>query len=98
MLKRIGRSPCIGTAVVAALFAVASTGGSQELSAGLTPEIRPFVGVYLPTGAMQDRFKSASMVGVQVGLELNRNFHVLGSVGWTHGHTRLAMLRDRTDI
>ena len=94
----IGASARIGTVVVAALFAVASSVGAQEISGGFTPEIRPFVGVYLPTGPMQDQFKSASMAGVQVAFEMNRNFHVLGSVGWTHGHTKLPISRDRTDI
>lgn len=98
MSRAIGTSTRIGTVVVAALFAVAGTGGSQEIAGGFTPEIRPFVGVYLPTGPMQDQFKSASMAGVQVAVEMNRNFHVLGSVGWTHGHTKLSMSRDRTDI
>ena len=97
MSKRIVTRARIG-AVIAALFAVASTGGSQELTGGFTPEIRPFVGVYVPTGAMQDQFESASMAGLQIAVELNRNFHVLGSVGWTHGHTKLSMARDRTDI
>ena len=98
MSKRIVTRARVGTAVIAALFAVASTGGSQELTGGFTPEIRPFVGVYVPTGAMQDQFESASMAGLQIAVELNRNFHVLGSVGWTHVHTKLSMARDLTDI
>jgi hypothetical protein len=98
MLRGTGTSPRIGAVVVAALLAVASTAGSQEVSGGFTPEIRPFVGVYVPTGPMQDQFKSASMAGIQMAVEMSRNFHVLGSVGWTHGHSKLPIARDRTDI
>lgn len=52
-------------------------------------EVRPFAGVYLPVGAHRSDFKSATMVGVQTAIEMNRYFHGLASVGWTHGHNKI---------
>ena len=60
----------------------------------MRPEIRPFAGVYVPTGALRHDFKSATMLGMQVAMELNDNLHVLGSLGWTHGHAKFAVLND----
>lgn len=63
-----------------------------------TPEIRPFAGAFVPTGAMRDDFRTATMVGLQVATEMSRDFHVLASAGWTHGHNRFGLGSDRTDI
>lgn len=52
-------------------------------------EIRPFAGVFVPVGAHRSDFKSATMVGAQAGIEVNRHLHGLASVGWTHGHNRI---------
>lgn len=72
--------------------------GAQATAPPVRPEVRPFVGAYIPTGAMRDDFKTATMVGAQVALELSRNFHVLGSAGWSHGHNKFGFTSDRTNI
>lgn len=78
---------------VIGLLAVTTAGGAQQVGR-IRPEIRPFAGVYVPTGALKNDFKSATMLGMQVAMELSRHMHVLGSVGWTHGHAKFPALSD----
>jgi hypothetical protein len=84
--------------LTAAVLMVGSALGAQVTAPPLTPELRPFVGAYVPTGAMRDDFKAATMLGAQVALEVNRNFHVLGTAGWAHGHNKFGLGSDRTNI
>lgn len=82
-------------AALLALVAVSPAGAQQRVR----PEIRPFVGAYLPTGTLRDHFKTATTVGTQVAFEMSRNFHILGTVGWTNGHNKFAaMTNDATYI
>lgn len=74
-----------------ALLAVTTVGSAQQ-APRVRPEIRPFVGVYVPNGALRRDFKSSTMLGTQLALELNDYVHVLGSLGWTHGHAKFAAL------
>ena len=53
-----------------------------------TPELRPFVGAYIPTGAQRDLFRNATMVGVQGAMEMTPTFHLLGTVSWTPVHNK----------
>ena len=39
----------------------------------ITPELRPFVGAYMPTGAMRDVMKSSALFGLQGALEVKPN-------------------------
>lgn len=84
--------------LAAGLLLSASTVGAQDAPRRLTPEIRPFVGVFVPTGGLRDAFKSATTLGAQGAFELTRNVHLLGSVGWTHGHSKLVRGNDLTHI
>ena len=72
--------------------------GAQESARRVTPEVRPYVGVYLPAGAMRDQFKAATTLGAQGALELSRNLHLLANGSWTHGHTKLAVTNDVTYV
>jgi hypothetical protein len=74
--------------IPATLLVAAATLPAQEAWRGPTAEVRPFAGVYIPLGAQQSDFKSATMVGGQAAIEFNRNVHALASVGWTHGHNK----------
>jgi len=38
------------------------------------------------------------MLGAQFAVELNRNFHVLATAGWTHGHNTFTLASNRTNI
>jgi hypothetical protein len=55
-------------------------------------ELRPFGGWFTPTGSQSDDFKSSAMFGMQAAVELTHHFHVLGSVGWTDGRSKIAAL------
>ena len=84
--------------LAAALLVAGSALGAQTTAPPFTPEVRPFVGAYVPTGAMRDDFKAATMLGAQVALEVNRYFHLLGTAGWVRGHNKLGLASDRTNL
>ena len=76
---------------LAALTAPA-VGQSNRLSPGF--EVRSFAGAYVPTGAQRNDFKAATMIGAQIAHEFSDQLHLLGSVGWTHGHNKFANVTD----
>ena len=82
--------------MAAGVLALVPVLGAQQLPRAPTMELRPFAGVYVPTGAMRRDFGTATTLGAQGALELSRHWHVLGSVGWTHGHNKLALGSDVT--
>jgi hypothetical protein len=51
--------------------------------------VRSFAGAFVPVGAQKANFKSATMVGGQLAVELTRHFHGVFSVSWTQSHNRL---------
>jgi len=53
-----------------------------------TPELRPFVGAYMPIGAQRDLFKDATMFGVQGALEIVPTLHLLGTFSWVPVHNK----------
>jgi hypothetical protein len=83
--------------IPAALLAATMTLPAQERWRAPSVEVRPFAGAYIPVGAQRSDFKSATMAGLQGAIELNRHFHALASVGWTHGHNKI-YTRDVTHI
>ena len=80
--------------ILAALIAGAPSAAAQQKS-WIGPEIRPFVGAYLPTGAIRTDFKSAVMLGAQAAYEPTRHLHVIGTLGWANGQSRLGMLSNQ---
>jgi hypothetical protein len=52
------------------------------------PEIRPFVGAFVPTGPQRDLFEDAALMGIQGALELKPTLHVLGTFSWVPGHNK----------
>ena len=84
--------------LVALTLLTAGTLVAQERGLRLRPEIRPLAGVLIPTGALRDDFKSAETFGGQLAVELTPVVHVVGTVAWTHGHTKLPVLNNRTDV
>jgi len=78
---------------VAALLAVASVATAQKASS-VRLEFRPFAGMYVPVGSQADDFKTAATYGFQSAVELNANTHVLASVGWTNGRSKIGALTD----
>ena len=64
--------------LVAALLCVPTVTRAQTI-----PEIRPFVGAYVPTGDQRNDFKDAVLVGTQVAVEASDRFHVVGTFAFT---------------
>jgi hypothetical protein len=62
------------------------------------PEIRPFAGASIPSGAQRDLFKDAPMFGAQAALELKPNLHLIGTFGWVPGHTKYPVADDAVDL
>jgi Outer membrane protein beta-barrel domain len=87
------RKLCIALATLA-VTAVASP--AQEST--VTPEIRPFVGMYVPTGDQRDLFENSAMYGLQAALEVRPNFHLLGTFGWVPAKTKYAAASDQVSI
>ena len=75
------------------LLATTSTIASAQASRP-TPEIRPFMGMYIPTGSQRDLFEDAALLGVQAALELQPTFHLLGTFGWVPGQTKYVGAKD----
>ena len=64
----------------------------------MRPEIRPFVGMYVPTGTQRDLFDDAAMYGVQAALELRPSFHLLGTLGYVPGQTKYTTFKNDVQI
>lgn len=82
--------------VLVALVAGAFTGPAQAQV--FTPELRPFVGAYLPTGAQADLFKGASLFGLQGALEVEPTFHLLGTFSWVPAHNKFTGFDENASI
>lgn len=80
-----------GFAVLAALSLALPTANGQRTDAA-RPEIRPFVGAYVPMGAMRDDFRDAFTAGLQGAIELSDYWHFVGTIGWTDGKNRFTLL------
>jgi hypothetical protein len=73
--------------LIAGLMAAATFPlGAQD--AGIRPEVRPFMGMSIPTGTQRDLFQTAAMLGVQAALEMGPQFHLLGTFGWVPGQAK----------
>jgi hypothetical protein len=78
----------LAAAVVAAPKLAAQDNGR------IRPELRPFFGAYVPAGGLRSQFKTAATAGLQGALEMNSNFHLLGTLAWTYGHNKFAGVQD----
>jgi hypothetical protein len=83
-------------ATVVALGVVAGAANAQ--APGITPEVRPFVGVSVPTGVQRDLFKDAAMFGIQGAVEMKPSFHLIGTFGWIPTETKYAVARENVNI
>lgn len=64
--------------VIAALVSVPMVAQAQAI-----PEVRPFVGAYVPTGDQADMFDVALLGGAQMAVEAADMLHVVGSFGFS---------------
>lgn len=63
-----------------------------------TPELRPFVGVSIPTGAQRDLYGDAPLVGLGGAYQLRPNLHLVGTFAWVPGQTEYAVADDNVNI
>ena len=82
--------------VAAAFLATATALPAQGRKA--IPEIRPFAGASIPTGAQRDLFKDAPIVGLEAAVELKPSLHLLGSFGWVPGQNKYGVTKDNVSI
>jgi hypothetical protein len=82
--------------VAAAVFAGATALAAQQQRA--RPEIRPFTGASIATGAQRDLFNDAPIFGLQGAVELKPNFHLVGTFGWVPGQNQFVLSRDNVNI
>ena len=76
------------------LFALLpASAASAQQAESYRPELRSFVGAYVPFGVMRDVFRDAPTVGVQGAFEVSARLHFVGTVGWTYGRHKVATLR-----
>jgi len=85
------------TAVVVAALLV-STSALVAQTPKIKPEIRPFVGAIIPTGALRESFADAGMVGAQLAVEVRPGLHVLGTFAWVPGQDKYGMGLDNVSI
>jgi hypothetical protein len=64
----------------------------------VTPELRPFVGVSIPTGAQRDLFGEAPLLGLGGAVQLRPNLHLVGTFAWVPGQTEYAVTEDNVNI
>jgi hypothetical protein len=93
------RTPALTTiGLLAVASSLAASLAAQPSSRPVIPEVRPLVGVYVPTGSMRDDFRTATMLGLQGAFELSRSVHLTATTSWTRGHNRFAMSTGRTNL
>ena len=81
------------------IAAVVAAGMTLPLRAQtLTPELRPFVGAYVPTGSMRDIMKSSTLFGVEGAFEVNPNLHVIGTFSWSPAHNKFTGYDENVSI
>ncbi len=67
---------------IVALAGAGVAGALATAHARAIPEVRPFVGAFVPTGAQRDALKDTWLVGGQAALEVADFTHLVGSFGW----------------
>jgi len=91
------RTPVLTTIALLA-FAAPLAAQSSATPRRVLPEVRPLVGVYLPTGRMRDDFEAATLLGLQGAFELSRSVHLTATTSWTRGHNKFDMASGRTNL
>lgn len=75
----------------------AAAGGQEPDDARWKPELRPFLGATIPTGAMRHAITTDLLFGLQGAAELRPTLHLVGSLGITTALTKhVASDRDVT--
>jgi hypothetical protein len=86
---------CMMAGFIAVTLAATAQVRAQEGSTVGAFEIRPVVGMYIPTGSMRNDFRDAILVGFQGGFEFSPNIHVLLGGFWSRNDTHFSTLPSR---
>jgi len=84
-----------------ALFLSLTLAGAGVLSAQesrTAAEIRPFVGISIPTGSQRDLFNDAPVFGLQGAMELKPTLHLVGTFAWVPGQTQYVAASDNVNV
>lgn len=74
------RAPVAACFAAVATFVAASAAPAQQWPP--LPEVRPFIGAYVPVGRQHQLLTDAVALGAQVALEFGRGTHAVGSFTW----------------
>jgi hypothetical protein len=72
--------------------ALGASVAAAQADHSMAVELRPAVGVFIPSGAQATDFKSATLVGFQGALEVSKYVHGVLSGAWTRTHTKYATI------
>ena len=81
---------CVASAALAITAAAQSTTKPN-------PEIRPFVGAYIPTGNQGDMFRSAVIAGLDGGIEISHYATLVGGFSYAYGRQKLPAYNDKVN-
>ena len=68
--------------LIVSLLAIAVAGFAAPAPAAGIPEVRPFVGAFVPTGDQRDVMNDQLLMGLQGGAELAERLHLIGTAAW----------------
>ena len=85
-------------AIALAALATGARAQDDDRPAAWKPELRPFIGTSIPTGAQRDAIASDILFGLQMAAELRPTFHLVGTFGWNLARTKLAVLHDDVQV
>jgi hypothetical protein len=78
---RLAAAAALAAAVVTSAAQAQTVASVGRFGSGV--EVRPFAGVYVPTGDQRDILKDAVLTGAQVSYAIVPNLAVTGSVAWS---------------
>lgn len=76
-----------GRWLIIGLVSAVSLGIAVTAFGRTIPEVRPFVGAFVPTGAQRDVLKDTWLVGGQGALEIADMAHLVGTFAWAPNRT-----------
>ena len=85
------------TIAVALLLSAAGTAQAQYIGS-LRPEVRPFVGASIPTGAQRGAFATEPQYGLQVALEVRPTLHLNTTFSWVPARAQFGIAQNRVNI
>ena len=87
---------------VLGLIAFADGGGAQlrerTLSEETGFEVRPFVGIYVPTGEQKNQVRAAQLAGMQLSLRAVPAFAITGTFGWSPAEDQITRVDETLDL